>query len=131
MSEVEKKEKTLSNAVGKALVLSVSWGWAKDATFLSKTEDEQKKIALTLAYSQLSKLVLSDEGVVGLCQDRISKAVLQEKISRVILSFDPENKQPAPGFSTSPLISPSLHFPSQPCLSQPTNHDFEPPLTSG
>ena len=58
-----------------------------------KSEEDQKKIASQLGYGLVTKFVTGTEGVQGIAdKNKTNKKVILEKITKVTLTLDPENK---------------------------------------
>jgi hypothetical protein len=97
MKEVLRKEDTLKEALGKRVVLTVTWAFSSHSAFTKHCEDDQKKMVSSLAFSLMSKFVTGDEGLIGLCEkSKVTKGVVLEKITKVELTYDPEDKVTTP-----------------------------------
>eukprot|EP01124_Arcella_intermedia_P033172 TRINITY_DN7876_c0_g2_i2.p1 TRINITY_DN7876_c0_g2~~TRINITY_DN7876_c0_g2_i2.p1 ORF type:complete len:2631 (-),score=708.58 TRINITY_DN7876_c0_g2_i2:12-7805(-) len=89
--ELEKKEKSLSQTVGKQVLLSIDWTFLNHQNFKSLSPEDQKKFCMSLVFTLLNKLALSDDGFNGVCNDKVGKLIVSQKIGGILVVMDMDN----------------------------------------
>ena len=97
LEEVIKKQKTLSETVRKNILIAVDWSFTSNNSFSELSEENQKKACQALGYSILSRLILSDTGLVGVCNShKVVANIIVSKVSKIVLGYDGNNSISSP-----------------------------------